>query len=251
MRRVTSRAFLLGGAGFVLFVVYCWLRRLGQDLSWDESLNLEIYARHPFAALGLYREPNNHLLDSLFKSLFYIVPDLKTPFFYRLPNFIYITFYLYAAFQLCRDAWRRGAPLAAGILGTMLISASLIQWQMYNMRGYLAGIVVGLWGLRYLINKCTLFDDEVTMLDRRGTWGVAIFLTLLHAAVPTNAHLGRSSGRPHRNVFDGRSPMVEEGLEPVAQSGWTNRSHLLADSGKHRFGHQQTQRYGRWSWSPG
>ena len=60
-----------------VFVAYSWLVRIGDDLNWDETHNFRLYSRHPVTALGLYVDPNNHVLESLFKSLFYGVLGLQ------------------------------------------------------------------------------------------------------------------------------------------------------------------------------
>jgi len=87
LAEITRRFVIAGLAVIVIIVSYCWLVRIGNDLSWDESLNFKTYSRHPLAAIALYREPNNHPLDSLFKSVFYGVLGLDSAEFYKFPGF--------------------------------------------------------------------------------------------------------------------------------------------------------------------
>ena len=57
-------ALRAGLLALAALVIYLWMVRLGSDLTWDEAPNFRVYARNPITAIGLYHEPNNHILDS-------------------------------------------------------------------------------------------------------------------------------------------------------------------------------------------
>jgi hypothetical protein len=137
------RLLLLAGViGLAALVVFFWMARLGWDLSWDEALNFRAYARNPATAVALYREANNHPLDSLIKSVFYSVFGMHERPGYRISGFLYVAAYVAIGAVAFQRLWRRGSFLTATVLALVMLLPSALVRQAMSMRGYFLAITL-------------------------------------------------------------------------------------------------------------
>ena len=134
--RLTSLLHGVALGAVVVVTVFSWMLRLWDDLRWDEALNFKAYARHPVTALALYHEPNNHPLESLWKSFFYFGLGFDDPTTWRFPAFLLALTYLGIVGLIARELLRRGGALAATATVVLLLHAWGIHAQVMVMRGY-------------------------------------------------------------------------------------------------------------------
>ncbi len=193
--------------GFSLLIAYTWLIRAADDLSWDETHNYRIYGRHPLVAISLYLEPNNHPLDSLFKSFFYGLLTLNEPAFYHFSGFILMMLFLMIVWHWITLLKQADAVHGAAVLVVLLLSSNGIQQQVMNLRGYFPSMVLALCYLLLLMKKrrrwLGLADpvhenpDVTASIERRNQrvfftannkdlFSFAVLSALLIFTVPTN-----------------------------------------------------------------
>lgn len=185
---MTRRALLLVLAVSLFFLAAFWLVRLQSDLNWDEAQSTRTYARSPVTAVALYLEPNNHPLESLYRSLFYGIPVLRDTRFLRVPGLGVMLAFLLVLWTLAR--WlvqrRRWVTLAVLVLG--LIYAEATQVQMLQLRGYIVSMVLVLGYLLMLIRDTDLLGGgpAVGFDGSRPAWRYGVLSALILFTVPSN-----------------------------------------------------------------
>ncbi len=149
--RWPRRTLLATTAAVVVVVGYAWLVRLGNDLTWDEAYNLRTYAQSPLRAAALYREPNNHPLESLLKSVCTQLLGLDQPAWYRFGGFLVLLLFLGIVRGWHRTLDARRAPLAATGAVLLCFLARAVGEQALALRGYFLSITLQLgYGLLLL-----------------------------------------------------------------------------------------------------
>lgn len=181
--------------GLALVPLYAWLLRLGDDLMWDEAYNLRTYARHPVIALALYWEPNNHVLETFIKSIFFGLLRWPSPAFDRFGAFLIFIFYLAVVSGWFMEFRRRGAWAAATLVLILSLYGAAPFDQALRMRGYflsmgLAFLFLGLAAHRgrWVENADT--DPPASLPPgsaRRDMLYFALLSTALLWTVPSNA----------------------------------------------------------------
>jgi hypothetical protein len=174
----------------LLVMSYGWVLRLGDDLGWDEALNLRVYSRHPLTSVALMREPNNHPFESLFKSLFVWGFGMKRDVELKFPGYLVGVTYLLTAVLLFRLMARRGA-WSAGVATLMLLVVNYAtNAQVMNMRGYMMTMTLALVYLYRVASHAEWFSAESLaespVLSRRRFLEYAALLTILLYTLPSN-----------------------------------------------------------------
>lgn len=180
-----KKIYVLFAAAFVVLVVSAWLQKVSSDLNWDEALSYRVYARHPLTAVALYLEPNNHPLESLYRSIFWSVPGFSGSGFLRLPGLVLLAGYLLALGALLRSWWRSSRWLAVSVLGVGLLAAAETQVQVLQLRGYFLSMLLLLVYFGYLIRASGLTGGEGTWTTR-SVWVHSTLVALLCFTVPSN-----------------------------------------------------------------
>jgi hypothetical protein len=176
-------------------VIYLWMVRLGSDLTWDEATNFRVYARNPVTAIGLYHEPNNHILDSFLKSVLVWGFGLDEPNVLRFAGFLYVAAYLAVGWALFRRLSRAGAIVTATVLALLLLLTRGFNYWATEMRGYFLSITLQFGYLLMLVRHTGLLGPPGAVSgeftgprpwDRKTVLTHALFSALIVAALPTN-----------------------------------------------------------------
>ncbi len=190
-----ERLLAAATAAIVLFMAYTWLARAGNDLTWDEAYNLRTYARSPLSAAALYREPNNHPLESLLKSVLVDTLGLDSPVYVRLAGFVVLLTFLLILRGWRRALMARGAIFAATVAMLAPSLARAVHEQAMALRGYFLSITLQLGYGLLLVARGDLVARAMNdvglapQMTGRTRWAFAGISALLLYTLPSNLAL--------------------------------------------------------------
>lgn len=185
---MTRRALILVLAVSLFFLAAFWLVRMQSDLNWDEAQSTRAYARSPVTAVALYLEPNNHPLESLYRSLFYSIPVLRRTEFLRLPGLGLMLAFLLVLWTPARWLVQRRRWMTLVVLGLGILYAQATQVQMLQLRGYILSMVLVMVYLLLVVRDTNLLGGgpAVGFDGSRPAWRYGLLSALILFTVPSN-----------------------------------------------------------------